>query len=135
MTTLSKEMLKRLRQWDKAVAHTYAVNAVEAGVSVAPGPEKSDTSTGRSRASIATSAADPATYDPGEMVSYPFPDQRSAIHGISNRRHGESVFVDMGVDYREFVEENYGVIQTSHVAGTSSIVDNKSIGGILSGKS
>lgn len=128
-------MKRRISAWDKAVAETYAVAAVRAGVAAAPGPEKTTTATGRARASIATAAGDPATYEPPVVAAYPVPDDASALHGISNRRPGQSVFVDMGVLYREAVEDKwaYHVVETAHTAGVDAVRTDPRIGDTLRG--
>jgi len=114
-------MRRRIEALHQAQAESFAKGAIEAGVAAAPGPERSDASTGRARMSLATSNNNPAGYDPGELGSYPKPGDREALFGIQGRRPADAVAVSMGVPYESQVEKNYGVIAAAAEGGRARL--------------
>lgn len=114
-------MHRRIRKWETKRAERYAVATVLAAVEAAPGPEKSKHSTGRSRASVASASGDPAEYAAPASRNYKIPKKADALRGIRGRSPGQSVFVDFGVNYRDFVIPRYDFIRAGHLAGEDAL--------------
>lgn len=112
---------KKVEKHRKLQAKLYATEGLEAGVNAAPGPGNSSTSTGRARSSTRVGGGKPPSYDPGKRSVYKKPGRAAALRGIRNRKDMEPVYIAMGVDYREEVEEKYGVIEAAAKAGEAAL--------------
>jgi len=108
-----------------ALAHTqveqFLTGGVQAAVSVAPGPEKTSTSTGRTRASIHPAVNEPNESDPGVRTTYPIPDQKDVDIEVAKWRAYQPAYVSVFTEYYKYIQDRYPVGPTAVIGSHAAL--------------
>lgn len=110
----------------KGQLRSFLEGGLEGAAEVAPTPERSQGSTGRTYAATKFSTGEPNIADPGVRDAYPEPDSLDVDTAVSGWEAFESGFIAVGTPYYPHIDDRYPIIETATERGRERLEEDQS---------